>query len=458
MRRLKSGKRVASAHFKLPVGEVEAATERKRARLPDESQEMAGSSPVEPPPPAKRLSPACPPPGRQASEEGEEVPTSTSLQVVVTGSSSGGDKGEGRSTGGSGGASSGGASSAGAAHGRLVKRVPADFPWTNLVKIGQGTYGEVYKARPGPSRAARQCSLVALKRLRIHDDSGFPLTSVRERKILLALQHPNLVRLYEMYQPSPTSEDVYMVFEFLELDLEIIIQSPAVRRIEPPRVKSFMQQLLDGTDFMHRRFSVMHRDLKPSNLLVSRRGDLKICDFGLARAYRPGRSYTMNVVTLNYRAPELLLSCHRYGPPIDLWSCGCIFAELLERKIAIPGRHEGEYLDNLWVLCGAPTPDMWPDAAKLCPSWLEVAASLEARKLGRSVFSRFASADPGAAPLVDKMLRLSPTQRISAEKALDDDYFWSGVPALPKENRALEWDIEMVRAARDDQRRSRHHR
>lgn len=334
--------------------------------------------------------------------------------------------------------------------------MPADFPWQHLVKIGQGTYGEVYKARPGPSRASEQGSgPVALKRLRLQDDYGFPLTSVRERKYLLALQHKNLVRLYEMFQPSPSSEDVYMVFEYLDLDVEIIVQSPAVRKLEPSRVKSFMQQLLNGLDFMHHH-SVMHRDLKPSNLLVSKRGDLKICDLGLARGHRPGRAYTLNVVTLNYRAPELLLQCARYGPPVDLWSCGCILAELLERRLAIAGRTDDEYLENVWELCGPPIADHWPQASKLCPKWLQAAKRLLGERT-RSVLERFAASDPAAAPLVDDLLQLSPAMRITAEGALDAEYFWSGVDALPEGDRALEWDIDMVRAARDDQRRARRH-
>ncbi|EGB06595.1 hypothetical protein AURANDRAFT_5276, partial [Aureococcus anophagefferens] len=232
--------------------------------------------------------------------------------------------------------------------------------------VGKGTYGEVYKARPGPERRSAQGDIVALKKLvQRHDDWGFPITSLREHRILLRLRHPNLVR---PASPRSFRAAVYMVFEYLELDLEILIQSPIVKSIDEARVKSVMQQLLEGVHFMHKN-NVMHRDLKPSNLLVNRRGDVKICDFGLARSYKPGHAYTGTVITLNYRPPELCLGCRHYGPPVDVWSVGAIFAELLGREIAIPGRGEDDYLQNVYAVCGTPSEADWPEAKRVCPKW-----------------------------------------------------------------------------------------
>ncbi|KAJ1449996.1 kinase-like domain-containing protein [Pelagophyceae sp. CCMP2097] len=329
----------------------------------------------------------------------------------------------------------------------------ASFPFVDLVKVGQGTYGSVYRAtrRPGMRRAHQGApgERVALKRLLHHDDDwGFSITSLRERHILQMLKHDNLVRLYEVYATSARSPDVYFVFEFLELDLEIIIQSPAVRALDGPRVKSLMQQLLEGVHYMHKN-QIMHRDLKPSNLLVGVRGDLKVCDFGLARSYKPGAAYTNPVITLNYRPPEVLLGCRHYGLWIDMWSVGTIFGELLTRKLCILGRDDASYLENVWQLCGTPVDDDWRDAKRLCPKWTD--ASRAPRR--RTLQDRFATQHAAAAPLLDKLLQLNPTKRAKAVEALDDKYFWEGDEPLPKGDRALPWDANTVRAARDDHQR-----
>ncbi|KAH8061046.1 cyclin-dependent protein serine/threonine kinase [Aureococcus anophagefferens] len=365
-----------------------------------------------------------------------------------------------------------GAAPAAPPRGQRPKEPP--FPFTDLVTVGKGTYGEVYKARPGPERRSAQGDIVALKKLvQRHDDWGFPITSLREHRILLRLRHPNLVRpasprsfrasragerrsnpgaavrpprrqvtLHEIYTPTPCyASAVYMVFEYLELDLEILIQSPIVKSIDEARVKSVMQQLLEGVHFMHKN-NVMHRDLKPSNLLVNRRGDVKICDFGLARSYKPGHAYTGTVITLNYRPPELCLGCRHYGPPVDVWSVGAIFAELLGREIAIR-RGEDDYLQNVYAVCGTPSEADWPEAKRVCPKWREACAP------------PLAAGDPGASPARPR----EPYKRALADNVAQggagDDYFWEGDEPLPPGARALPWDVDSVRAARDDQLRSR---
>ena len=147
--------------------------------------------------------------------------------------------------------------------------------------VGKGTYGEVYRARPDDARRRVQGTTVALKKfIQRDDDWGFPITTLREHKILLQLRHANLIRLHEVYSPAPSYKSpVFMVFEYAELDLEIVIQSPVVRTIDEPRQKSIVQQILEGVHYMHAN-QVMHRDLKPSNCLITRKGDVKICDFG----------------------------------------------------------------------------------------------------------------------------------------------------------------------------------
>lgn len=342
-----------------------------------------------------------------------------------------------------------------------------ELPWTDLVCVGKGTYGEVYRARPDDARRKTQGNVVALKKfIQRDDDWGFPITTLREHKILLKLRHANLIRLHEVFSPAPSYKSpVFMVFEYAELDLEIVIQSPVVRTIDEARTKSIVQQILEGVHYMHAN-QVMHRDLKPSNCLITRKGDVKICDFGLARSYKPGHAYTLPVVTLNYRPPELLLGCRHYGPPIDVWSVGAIFAELFKREIVVTGRDEGDYLQKLYALCGTPREVDWPEAKKVCKHWREacglkcdkittepyaVAASQPRR---RRILETFAEKGAAAAKLLDRLLAVSPTQRVTAKHALDDDFFWEGDPPLPAGNRSLPWDCDLVRASRDDTQRS----
>merc|ERR1719502_972409 len=126
-----------------------------------------------------------------------------------------------------------------------------------------------------------------------------------------------------------------------------------------------MQQLLEGVSYLHVN-KVIHRDLKPSNLLIGHAGLLKICDFGLARSWTPGRHYTNPVITLNYRPPELLLGNSKYDLSVDIWSVGCIFGELLVRKMVLPGRTDAQQLQLTWELCGSPTPQTWRDGPEKC--------------------------------------------------------------------------------------------
>ncbi len=349
------------------------------------------------------------------------------------------------------------------------RRDRPELPWTDLVCVGKGTYGEVYRARPDDARRRTQGTTVALKKfIQRDDDWGFPITTLREHKILLQLRHANLIRLHEVFSPdSKYRSPVFMVFEYAELDLEIVIQSPVVRTIDEPRTKSIVQQILEGVHYMHAN-QVMHRDLKPSNCLITRKGDVKICDFGLARSYKPGHAYTLPVVTLNYRPPELLLGCRHYGPPIDVWSVGAIFAELLKREIVITGRDEGDYLQKLYALCGTPREVDWPEARKVCKHWREacgvrgvedkvttepypVAASVPRR---RRVLETFSETNEAGAKLLDRLLALSPKKRVTAKDALDDDFFWEGAPPLAAGDRSLPWDCDLVRASRDDTQRS----
>jgi len=164
-----------------------------------------------------------------------------------------------------------------------------------------------------------------LKKIRLEaEDEGIPSTAIREISLLKELQHPNIVRLYDVVH---TDRRLTLVFEYLDQDLKKYLDI-CDGGLETAILKSFLYQLLCGVAFCHTH-RVLHRDLKPQNLLINREGKLKLADFGLARAFGiPVRSYTHEVVTLWYRAPDVLMGSRTYSTPVDIWSIGCIFAEM----------------------------------------------------------------------------------------------------------------------------------
>ncbi|XP_063177838.1 cyclin-dependent kinase 2-like, partial [Chroicocephalus ridibundus] len=188
-------------------------------------------------------------------------------------------------------------------------------------KIGEGTYGVVYKARNKVTG-----EVVALKKIRLDTETeGVPSTAIREISLLKELNHPNIVKLLDVIH---TENKLYLVFEFLHQDLKKFMDSSSISGIALPLIKSYLFQLLQGLAFCHAH-RVLHRDLKPQNLLINADGAIKLADFGLARAFGvPVRTYTHEVVTLWYRAPEILLGCKYYSTAVDIWSLGCIFAEM----------------------------------------------------------------------------------------------------------------------------------
>eukprot|EP01105_Mastigella_eilhardi_P019911 TRINITY_DN4705_c0_g1_i3.p1 TRINITY_DN4705_c0_g1~~TRINITY_DN4705_c0_g1_i3.p1 ORF type:complete len:290 (-),score=55.90 TRINITY_DN4705_c0_g1_i3:1087-1956(-) len=235
--------------------------------------------------------------------------------------------------------------------------------------VGQGTYGRVYKAV-----TKREPEVyVAVKKIRpLSEREGFPVTAIREIKILKSLDHPNVIKLKEIV--TSKKQQIYMVLEYMDHDLRGLV---AEHRLEfsTEQVKCYMKQLLEGLKYCHEN-GVLHRDLKASNLLVNNAGILKLADFGLARTFSDSvPRYTNNVITLWFRPPELLLGATQYGPAIDMWSVGCIFVELLTGRPLFPGKSEQDQLDLIFNLCGTPTLDansdracVWPEVVDL-PLW-----------------------------------------------------------------------------------------
>uniref|UniRef100_A0A1J3FCY5 Cyclin-dependent kinase C-1 n=1 Tax=Noccaea caerulescens TaxID=107243 RepID=A0A1J3FCY5_NOCCA len=307
-----------------------------------------------------------------------------------------------------------------------------------LEQIGEGTYGQVYMAKE-----IKTGEIVALKKIRMDNErEGFPITAIREIKILKKLHHENVIHLKEIVtSPGRDSDDqgkpdnnkykggIYMVFEYMDHDLTGLSDRPG-QKFTIPQIKCYMKQLLTGLHYCHVN-QVLHRDIKGSNLLIDNEGNLKLADFGLARSYSHDHTgnLTNRVITLWYRPPELLLGATKYGPAIDMWSVGCIFAELLHAKPILPGKNEHEQLNKIFELCGSPDENIWPGVSKM--PWYN--NFKPARPLKRRVREFFRHFDRHALELLEKMLVLDPSQRITAKDALDAEYFWTDpLPCDPK--------------------------
>ncbi|OMJ10227.1 CTD kinase subunit alpha [Smittium culicis] len=225
-----------------------------------------------------------------------------------------------------------------------------------LTQVGEGTYGKVFKANMVNSEGS---TLVALKRIRIDQErDGFPITAMREIKIMKSLDHPNIVKLVDVV--SNSDRDIYMVMEYLGYDLSgLLARSDWI--LEQENIKSLVHQILSGLNHMH-EYGIIHRDIKGSNILLNDKGELKIVDFGLARHYDaqlvntadPSLNYTNRVITLWYRPPELLLGTTKYGPEVDIWSVGCVMAELFTKKPTFQGTNELSTLAQIFSLLGPP--------------------------------------------------------------------------------------------------------
>lgn len=284
--------------------------------------------------------------------------------------------------------------------------------YEKLEKIGEGTYGTVFKGKNLQTQ-----EIVALKRVRLDDDDeGVPSSALREICLLKELNHRNIVRLYDVLH---SERKLTLVFEHCDQDLKKYFDS-LNGEIDPEIVKSFMFQLLRGLAFCHSK-NVLHRDLKPQNLLlINKNGELKLADFGLARSFGiPVRCYSAEVVTLWYRAPDVLFGAKLYTTSIDMWSAGCIFAELANAgRPLFPGSDVDDQLKRIFKLLGTPTEESWPGMTTLPDyksfpmynpnaNFLLVTPKLNAR--GRD--------------LLQKLLVCNPANRLFAEEAMSHAYF-----------------------------------
>ncbi|BBN01060.1 cyclin-dependent kinase [Marchantia polymorpha subsp. ruderalis] len=284
--------------------------------------------------------------------------------------------------------------------------------YEKVEKIGEGTYGVVYKAR---DRITNET--IALKKIRLEqEDEGVPSTAIREISLLKEMQHGNIVRLQDVVH---SEKRLYLVFEYLDLDLKKHMDTCPDLAKDPRLIKTYLYQILRGIAYCHSH-RVLHRDLKPQNLLIDRRTNaLKLADFGLARAFGiPVRTFTHEVVTLWYRAPEILLGSRHYSTPVDVWSVGCIFAEMVNQRPLFPGDSEIDELFKIFRTLGTPNEETWPGVTSL-PDYKSAFPKWPPKNLSTVV----PGLEPGGIDLLAKMLTLEPNRRITARDALDHEYF-----------------------------------
>jgi len=277
-------------------------------------------------------------------------------------------------------------------------------------RLGNGSYGQVYRARDTQTQ-----SDIAMKKMNLNlETEGVPTTVIREVSLLRELNHPNIVKFHDIIV---TENRLFLIFELLEKDLRKLMEEvPA--GIDENAIKRIIFQTLKALNFCHaRRF--MHRDLKPENILLDRNSDVKVADFGLARAFQiPGKPYTNEVQTLWYRAPEVLLGVENYSVAIDIWSVGCIFAELVLRRPLFTGSSPFAQLIDIFKVMGTPTEETWPGVTTLnnFPSTHESYPPCNLQ----NILSRLGS---DGLDLLGKMLCMNPANRIAAKFALMHPYF-----------------------------------
>lgn len=321
-----------------------------------------------------------------------------------------------------------------------------DYPFCDDVnkyekinKIGKGTFGEVFRARHKGTQKE-----VALKKILMdNEQEGFPITAIREIKLLRSYKDENVVNLIEVCRSSTEVNGKaisYLVFDFCHHDLAGLIQEAHDKIKLLPIIKCIVRQLLNGLHRLHTN-KIIHRDMKSSNILITKNGELKIADFGLARPYSieaASRKYTNRVVTLWYRPPELLLGERNYACAIDLWGVGCIMSELFTKEPLMKGSSEQHQLqliaDNIGPIC----PEVWPSVVEL-PYYQKLSNFLnngKQRKLLLMKMKRFTH-NIHALDLLQKFFTLDPNQRIDADHALDHLFFWDERDPMPADESEL---------------------
>lgn len=292
--------------------------------------------------------------------------------------------------------------------------------YIKLDKLGEGTYATVYKGK-----SLLTDNLVALKEIRLEHEEGAPCTAIREVSLLKDLKHNNIVTLHDIIH---TEKSLTLVFEYLEKDLKQYMDDCS-NALSKNNVKVFLFQLLRGLAYCHKR-RILHRDLKPQNLLINDRGELKLADFGLARAKSvPTKTYSNEVVTLWYRPPDVLLGSTDYSTSIDMWGVGCIFFEMASGRPLFPGSVVEDELHLIFRTLGTPIEETWPG----------VSSNEDFNSYDFPVYepevplhNRVPRLDFDGMDLLNRLLKYDPKQRIGAAEGMKHSYFNSLGPNVHK--------------------------
>mmetsp|Transcript_20194 Transcript_20194/g.51535 ORF Transcript_20194/g.51535 Transcript_20194/m.51535 type:complete len:444 (+) Transcript_20194:64-1395(+) len=291
-----------------------------------------------------------------------------------------------------------------------------------LSKVGMGTFANVYKALRQDTEPRE---LVAIKMLPLDEEEesgGIPAAQIREVSLVKQVDHPNVVRMMDIYT---TSSALYLVFELMDMDLRAFMRANPDHFLCPDGLRSAMRQCVLGLHHCHVR-RIIHRDLKPQNVLVDvATTTLKLADFGLARSFTvPPRPYTPEVVTLWYRAPELLLGEQTSHTALDIWSLACLAAEMATNRPLFPGDSEIDTIFRIFRVLGTPNETVWPGVLSLrffqstFPQW-------EDTRLADIATEGPALGEHGI-DLLRHCLAYAPQERLTARKILNHSFFKQG--------------------------------
>lgn len=292
-----------------------------------------------------------------------------------------------------------------------------------LSVIGQGAYGVVAVGHRHHSK-----ELVAIKKIEPFERDLFCLRTLREVKFLKRFDHPNIIKILDIQKPTSFEgfREVYLVQEYMDADLHTVIRT---HHLSNNHMTYLLYQLLKGVKYLH-SCGIIHRDLKPANLLVNEKCDLKICDFGLARletdpatsdpSAKKDNFLTEYVATRWYRAPEIMLSLAEYSNAIDVWSIGCILAEMHLREPLFPGKDYRHQLLLIFEVLGAPTPaDLASVRLPRAREYLRTHTGGQRRIPMRKIFRR---AEPAAVDFIERTLAFDPARRLTVAECLEHPY------------------------------------